>query len=364
MRVIVITMIPSPYQVELFDRLAVDDRIALQVVYRTHRDEGREWASPSLCHQASFVDVPTWSRERSRERMAKADLVVLGDYQSVTMRRLMRTRQENRRPWCFWGERPGFRYSGFLGRWYRRFMLWPLYRSQTPIWGIGRWAIEGYKREFGSQRPYFNIPYFSNLERFAGASRSPPYGDPQCRRFLYSGTLSKRKGVDVLARAFRRVARSQPNITLDVVGNGPLRESVERVLDPVADRVTFHGFQQWEEMPAFYAAADVLCAPSRYDGWGLIVPEGLAAGLPVIATRRMGAAIDLIKPEENGWRIAEDSVSALAQVIENVATMPRSSLKHLQDSARASVADHTLNNGVDRFVRAAQQTTEQYNRVR
>ena len=47
-------------------------------------------------------------------------------------------------------------------------------------------------------------------------------------------------------------------------------------MGPVADRVQFTGFRDWEDLPAEYGKADVLCVPSLHDGWGLVVPEGLA----------------------------------------------------------------------------------------
>ena len=80
-----------------------------------------------------------------------------------------------------------------------------------------------------------------------------------------------------------------------MIGDGELRESVEQTLRPVRERVEFVGFRDWDELPFEYARADVLCVPSRYDGWGLVVPEGLASGLPVIATDRMGAALEFVE---------------------------------------------------------------------
>ena len=88
-----------------------------------------------------------------------------------------------------------------------------------------------------------------------------------------------------------------------IVGDGELRESLAQTLRPVSERVEFVGFKDWHELPGEYARADVLCVPSRYDGWGLVVPEGLASGLPVIATDRMGAALEFVENGRNGWLI-------------------------------------------------------------
>ena len=69
--------------------------------------------------------------------------------------------------WCFWGERLGATRMALLGSFYRRLKLAPLRESRVAIWGIGQWAVEQYRAEFGEERTYLNVPYFSDLQRFA-----------------------------------------------------------------------------------------------------------------------------------------------------------------------------------------------------
>src|SRR5262249_60376312 len=130
---------------------------------------------------------------------------------------------------------------------------------------------------------------------------------------------------------------------LKIAGEGELRESMAETLRPAQERVEFLGFKSWDELPQLYASADVLCVPSRYDGWGLVVPEGLAAGLPVIATDRMGAALEFVRTGKNGWLIAAVDEEALLGALREAAT------GELPSGARASVSEHTLENGADRF---------------
>ena len=109
-----------------------------------------------------------------------------------------------------------------------------------------------------------------------------------------------------------------------------------------------------EQLPAEYACADVLCVPSRYDGWGLVVPEGLAAGLPVIASDRMGAALEFVESGRNGRLVRAGDQEALLQAMREAATMTRSELLALGRRARESVSTHTLRNGAGRFFEYAQ----------
>lgn len=352
MKITVLTPIPSPYQIELFDALAGSGLVQPRVVYLSRTSPGRNWLPSDLSHDHLFLS-------ENQERVAKAtewvksnDLFVASWYSDTFARFLIATRATSGRPWCYWGERPGFAHMGWLGRLRRRWWLSHLRRSIAPVWGVGSWAVDGWRQEFGERRLYQNVPYFSELKRF-----SPPnYERPDAGagvRFLFSGALTKRKGVDLLAAAFARIAASRPHISLEFVGTGELGPALRSILRGLGDRVSFTGFVQWAELPQAYHRADVLVAPSRYDGWGLVVPEGLAAGLPVISTDRTGAAIDLIEPGLNGWRVTAGDGESLTRAMAEAADLPAGNLREMSARARMSVANHSLMCGVDRFATAA-----------
>jgi glycosyltransferase involved in cell wall biosynthesis len=338
-KVLVLTDIPSPYQVELFNEIAAQGKCELEVAYLRGHDPQRQWQSSQIRHES--MELSNGGMTRARESVRRADLVVFNYYLHANAERLIDERAREGGPWCFWGERPGFRQPLWIGRLVRKWKLAKLHTSPAPIWGIGEFAIDGYKQEFGSERDYFNLPYFSDLKRFETCDRE----EKRERVFLFCGSLIARKGVDLLASAFARLEVA--NVRLRIVGDGPLRESLMQKLAGVKERVEFVGFRDWQELPGEYAAADVLCVPSRYDGWGLVVPEGLAAGLPVIATDRMGAALEFVRTGKNGWLIPAADEEALLRALREAA------VGELPSGARDSVSEHTLEHGAERFSRYA-----------
>jgi glycosyltransferase involved in cell wall biosynthesis len=171
--------------------------------------------------------------------------------------------------------------------------------------------------------------------------------------FLFSGALSHRKGVDLLASAFARLAPDFPRTRLRVMGCGALESLMRQRLQGCMDRVEFTGFLDWKDLPPEYAKADFLCVPSRHDGWGLVVPEGLAAGLPVISTRQTGAAVEFIRTAQNGWLIPENDEGALYRAMCEAASQRVEQRSEMSSFARQSVAAHSLENGARRFVEAA-----------
>ncbi|MFN3410073.1 MAG: glycosyltransferase family 4 protein [Limisphaerales bacterium] len=367
--VVVVTNQASPYQVEFMDAIARAGQVNLRVVYLHSRTPDRQWRVPEIPHPHLILDGQTERLAAARAWIREADLAVLAYYQNPFATALLAERVATGRAWCFWGERPGVTRWAALGALYRRWKLRALHRSRAAIWGIGEFALERYRREFGPDRVYCNVPYFSDLSRFAGARRplsaeatgnesaplSPSDGEragvrgETSRTVLYSGSLIPRKGVDLLAAAFAQVAPAHPNLRLLVMGEGELRPTMEAALANVRNQVEFVGFQDWERLPEFYARADVLGAPSRHDGWALVVPEALAAGLPVIGTDRMGAVRDLIQPGVNGWRISAGQLRPLAEALAAVATLPEAVLLQMQARARETAQGHSLESGVARF---------------
>ena len=351
MKVFVLTDSPSPYQVEFFNEIESRGVCELQVGYLRERDPERHWNPATIRHDSIALDESSVTLSRFREAARRADLVVFNYYRHPQAEELIEQRATQSKPWCFWGERPGLRKPQFASAWFRKWKLKALRKSAVPIWGIGEFAVEQYRQEFGQRRVYKNLPYFSNLHRFSRERTA----NRKTRVFLFAGSLIERKGVDLLARAFLRLAREVPNLSLRIAGAGRLADTIAHTLQPVRERVEFAGFKHWDELPELYASADVLCVPSRYDGWGLVVPEGLAAGLPVIATDRMGAALEFVRTGTNGWLIPAANEEEIFEAMREAATLPDSVLAQLAQQARESVGKHTLAHGVERFVNYARE---------
>lgn len=357
MKAFVLTDIPSPYQVELFNEIAAQKKLDLSVAYVRRADPSRLWQPAQAQFDSCSIDG---AFSQANKLAAQADVAVFNYYNNSRAERLIRSRAETGKPWCFWGERPGLRQPKFAGRLFRQWKLKMLRRSHAPIWGVGEFALAQYKHEFGLDRSYKNVPYYSDLDRFATASVVRKRDSSRCV-FLFSGSLSWRKGVDLVARAFVRLAREVPNVHLRIVGQGELRDSLQRMVQPVNERVEFTGFVPWEQLPVVYADADVLCVPSRYDGWGLVVPEGLAAGLAVIASDRMGAALDLIKSGVNGWLTQAGDEEAVFRAMREAATLSNEQLPQFSIAARVTIEAHSLQRGAQRFAAYACEAVESWN---
>jgi glycosyltransferase involved in cell wall biosynthesis len=350
-RTVVVTDFTSPYQIELFNAVEELAPGRLDVIYLHQHSRVREWSPGKTLHGAVMMEQDSCGMSKARRLVDEAEVAVFNFYDDNQVLELIRRRDASGLPWCFWGERPGY-YHKLLGRLRRLWMLAPLHARRAAIWGIGTMAVDAYREEFGAFRDYVNLPYFSDLTRFQSIPLHR-FGLRDTFTFLYSGALIRRKGVDLVARAFVRLAAQHPQARLRIMGSGRLEKTLRNILHPCAAQVEFTGFKDWSALPDEYARADVLCVPSRYDGWGLVVPEGLATGLPVISTRRTGAAVDFLRPGTNGWLIPAGDEEATYRAMTEAISLQAARLAEMSIAARASVADHSLVNGAQRFVRAA-----------
>jgi glycosyltransferase involved in cell wall biosynthesis len=151
-------------------------------------------------------------------------------------------------------------------------------------------------------------------------------------RVLFVGSISTRKGAHLLLDAWRAL-RPGNTAELLMVGQWLLPERWRRDL-PAGVRVL-----KWLTRPELreqYLSATALVLPSLLDGFGMVVTEALAHGLPVITTRNTGAA-DLIEAGRNGWVIGAGDVEALAERLQHCIERP-AELEAMREAAERSAA--------------------------
>lgn len=146
-----------------------------------------------------------------------------------------------------------------------------------------------------------------DLERFPLLERA----DGAAPAFLCVGSLTERKNVVRLARAFERVGEG----TLTFVGDGPLRAALEGLPGVrVAGRVAH------DQVPRFMAAADVVCQPSLVEPLGQALLEAMASGRSVVATR-IGGPPEFVPPEA-GLLVDPMDEEEIAAALRRAASFP------------------------------------------
>ena len=169
-----------------------------------------------------------------------------------------------------------------------------------------------------------------DLERFSVRSSDDARAElgwsPSGTAFLCAGSLSERKNVLSLARAFERRGEG----SLAFVGDGPLRPALEG-----RPRIHVEGQVSHDAIPSWFAAADVVCQPSLSEPFGLATLEGLASGRSVVATS-VGGPREFV-PGDAGVLVDPEDDDALVAALDATSLMP-----HPNPAARRAAGLHDV----------------------
>jgi D-inositol-3-phosphate glycosyltransferase len=181
------------------------------------------------------------------------------------------------------------------------------------------------------------VPCGVDLRRFhprdmAGARAALDLPPPPHRLLLLVGRIEPLKGIDALIQALALLFERRPEwrgaLTALVVGGHGEGERArwnaeQRRLDAlrgelgVADALRFVGARAQDQLPLFYAAADIVTMPSHYESFGMAALEGLACGRPVVATSAGGPAF-VVEDGASGLLTPPGNATALADKIERL----------------------------------------------
>ncbi len=147
------------------------------------------------------------------------------------------------------------------------------------------------------------------------SQRGCPVRLRQSRTVIAMGRLSPEKGFDLLIRAFARLAAEFPDWGLAILGEGPERGSLESLAQDLklGDRLQMPGAV--EEPFAVLKQSDVFVLSSRHEGFGNVLVEAMACGLPVVAADCWAVSPAIVRDGTDGLLVPPDNPAALAQAM-------------------------------------------------
>lgn len=207
-----------------------------------------------------------------------------------------------------------------------------LYRFTSPI--IKRWQqrLHGNIAVSPAARRYVNntfpgdyeiIPNGIDFKHFStNVAPLPQYQDGKLN-ILFVGRLEKRKGLRYLLEAYSKLKWEIPNIRLIVVGPGnPDKESYRILSSHNLQDVDFVGKVSYDDLPRYYASADIFCSPATgAESFGIVLLEAMSAGKPVVASDIEGFR-GVMTDGEHGLLVPKKDSDALAGALGKLARDP------------------------------------------
>jgi phosphatidylinositol alpha-mannosyltransferase len=200
---------------------------------------------------------------------------------------------------------------------------WPisklmLYRRRRKL--AGKIAVSKPAKDYASKHvpgQYTIIPNGIDLKHFSpDVSPIEQFSDGKIN-ILFVGRLEKRKGLDHLLKAFKKVKNEYSNCRLIIVGPGVIfRRKYERYvrLNHLAD-VVFVGKVGYEELPRYYKTADIFCSPATgRESFGIVLLEAMALGKSIVATNIEGYS-SVITSGKEGYLVPPKDNKELARAL-------------------------------------------------
>jgi glycosyltransferase involved in cell wall biosynthesis len=334
-----LTNIINPYQLDLFD--ALSKYFNLSVIYFSKSESNRSWRLDSrggsyhslVLSSGIFNRCLRWltpdlyfqpSLLPKLLAFQGDNVVISGSYYSPnTWMALLIFKIKGKK--VYWmGEQiksSAKTYKNSL----KRIFLYPLFFLIDGVLGVGQVGVKSY-RSYGYKGPIESVFYSTNNHRFNDVEVLKRY---RPLKVVMPGSLIPRKGMDIGLLAFQNARdRFNQECELHIIGDGPLMTSLKEQYKNYPD-IHFLGFLQQEEVDREFMGADIFMFCTRYDGWGVVVNEAIAAGLPVIVSDACGSS-ELIQ-DQGGYVCRSEDVPSFTN-----------SLVHLvnDSSARASMAHH------------------------
>jgi len=193
--------------------------------------------------------------------------------------------------------------------------LWPLIkraaRGPLPcVLAVSPLAQEQLRKVGFPEEVIFPFGYFTERKNGIPVQRK----QAEVLRALFSGTLIRRKGLDIAIAAVRRVNSPTVKVQLDIYGAG----EVKKFLAHSEPGISYKGVYLQEQAQRVISAYDLMLVPSRHEGWGLVVNEALMQSVPVCASDRVGAKC-LLETSGAGLTFRSGDAAHLAALLAHLA---------------------------------------------
>ncbi|MEM3816273.1 MAG: glycosyltransferase family 4 protein [Candidatus Bathyarchaeia archaeon] len=147
--------------------------------------------------------------------------------------------------------------------------------------------------------------------------------DPSERIVLFVGRLVPQKGVEYLIMAAPKIIGQHPEARIVIVGDGWSKDYLLRLASSTGckHKITFLGFLSDQDLIELTLSSDVLVVPSIYEPFGIVALEGMAAGVPVVASNTGGLA-EIVEHDKTGFLAYRENPDSIAWGVNKILSDP------------------------------------------
>lgn len=306
-KVAMVTNIPAPYRIPVYERLGAHADIDLCVFFCSGREPDREWdlqqagykqvyfREKFFSYSGKFVhcNPDAWARLRA----FAPDVVITTGFNPTFLLAYVYAKVHGAKHVAM---TDGTYYTEFATlTWVHRLVRRWVYAGTRAFIGASQGAFQLYRSYGVPASRMFQSHLCANNDAYQGVA-----GTPRVHDFVFSARFIAAKNPDFVLQVAAGVARKLGRrVSVLMMGSGELFDDLRAQAESAAAEidVEFAGFVKQADLPGHYASARVMLFPTQIDTWGVVANEAFAAGVPVIVTPMAGVAHDLVLDGQNGF---------------------------------------------------------------
>jgi glycosyltransferase involved in cell wall biosynthesis len=357
MKVVIITNIPAPYRVKVFEKLA--NFVDLSVIFCARGESNRSWKLPKFNFRHIFLKE-NFVERKSKDtfvqtyvhnnfdvffelRKLKPDIVITSGFNPTHIYAFIWAKLNRSKHICMTdGTVDSESGLTYLHNLIRKVVFFGSHAFIAASEG----GIKLYKSFSISTASIFKSQLCANNNIFF---KKTPF---KSRNFdvLFSGQFQERKMPFLFAEICNLLVEKRGKCKALLIGDGPLREDLLRSLSQKGVDFHYAGFVDQDSLPNYYSASKVLLFTTRMDAWGVVANEAMAAGTPVITSPFAGVANELVINNVTG-AVCELKAQVWCNAVERLLDDPNYWL-NCSNNARNLVATYNYENAAKGIISA------------
>ena len=334
-KVVLLQEVLAPYRVPLFNEISKDENIELTVlVLAKYTSNKKEWKDIELNTEFEKIYLKGIHIERSKFRYfhfnidlyyqilnINPDVIIIGGFYFASLAVIL-LNKFIREKIIIWSEATKYTEINItnIKKNIRKYIL---KNTNTSICS-GSLAVEylkelnGNKKKLNSFIAYNSVDveslkYSLKLEA-NNLNKEFKNGFPK-NNILFIGQLIDRKAIKETIEIFEEIDSNNNDIGLIIVGNGPMKNELEKYCEQKKLKVYFEGFISQDDIIKYFKIADLFILLSKYDCNPLVIMEALSCGLPIITSKEVGNSPEFVIDDFNGYCVERDNYQDVSDKI-------------------------------------------------
>lgn len=321
MKLVIVTNIPAPYRLPIYERLNNKYKNNFLVIYCAEKESNRKWNLDEFKFNHIFLKEHVKAKKDGfnfihnnpdiflKLKNYNPDIIITTGFNPTHLYSWIYAKLFRKKHICM---TDGWIYSESSLSTMHKIIRKIIFQSSSAFVGASKNSLDLYKSYNVAEEKLFQSHLCIDNNKF---SNQFSFNDREYD-LMFSGQFLDCKLPLFFADVAYKVSKSIKNLKILILGDGPLKKKFFAKLDSLGLHYHYAGFVTQDELPLLYASSKLFLFPTKIDAWGVVVNEAMASGTPVLTTPYAGVVNDLLIDKKNGFILPIDSKIWSKKVLE------------------------------------------------